>query len=182
MWSPFWYSFLRQSFLRQPTLLIALFGLGEEDAAGFEDPLVSLRLVAILLKMTGFLTERCKSSGYELWNCQVGVTIIGEGTFFSSTFFSTQWIKANGLLWYHFCWKASVSRLLISGFQDKKLGSWFDNFEENKSISGFFRNIWHILLKIRGNSFHSEESFWCPDSQSALIVFPCSSRNSQISF
>ena len=56
----------------------------------FEDPLVSLRLVAILLKMTGFLTERCKSSGYELWNCQVGVTIIGEGTFFSSTFFSTQ--------------------------------------------------------------------------------------------
>ena len=30
--------------------------------------------------MIGFLTERSRSSGYQLWVWQVGVTIIREGT------------------------------------------------------------------------------------------------------
>ena len=75
-------------------------------------------------KMFELLIERRKSSGYQFLACQVGVTIITEGTFSSSTFLRTLWIKANGRnidSYDHFCcriWLYVVEPVLES------VGNW----------------------------------------------------------
>ena len=119
VWSPFWFSFPCWMLPETTHTAKCIVWFWIRGSCWFWGPLSKSSFND---KIIGFLTERRMSSGYQLWVCQAGVTIIREVTFFSSTFFSTFWIKANEgnayrLLWQHFCWRASVPRPLGPGFQ-----------------------------------------------------------------
>ena len=120
VWRPFWYFFLCQTLCETTHTANCIVRFWIRGCCWFWEP---FRKPSFNDKMIGFLTERRKSSGYQLWVCQIGIFIIREGTYSSSTSFTTLWIKTNSgnlcrLLWYHFCWTVSVSRLLGSDFQE----------------------------------------------------------------
>ena len=126
--------------------------------------------------MIGFFTDRRKSSEYQLWVCQLE-NALSPLLLFSVICESRQMEEK----YIVSCDTISVEEHLCQNCWDPVSKS--NNLEADLTIlkrTGLFLvlpNIWHISLKIRGHSFHSEESFWCQDSQGVLQIMFGSNRD-----
>ena len=83
VWSPFWYSLLCQTLRETNHTDNYIVRFWTRGWYWFWGPFSKYSFNG---KMIRFLSERRKRSGYQLWVCQDVVTIIGKGTFSSSTF------------------------------------------------------------------------------------------------
>ena len=147
--------------------------------------------------MIGFLTVRWKSSGYQLWVCQIGTFNIREGTYSSSTSFTTLWSKQIEGIHIGSCDTISVKEHLCQDCWGRASKS--NNLEayltalKQTSLFMVSSSIFGIFCRKLEGTTYSEESFCCQDSQSALqlrfpgkclavIVISYPSRNCLISF
>ena len=142
-------------------------------------------------KIIRFLTEKRKGSGFQLWACQVKVTIIREGTFSSSTFFSTLWIKANRGNAYRLLNTISVQEHLCQDRWDPAFKS--NNLEADLTtlkqtgiflfsspIFGIFcRKLKGTVSILRNLSGTKIPNLPCNLDSLAVIMIPCPSRNFQ---